>query len=627
MMRSFMGWCRSVGRGRVVMAGVVAGLLLGGSAVAGRAQMPRGGGQPQGPIEQGIVSWLSLSEAQRLQGDQTFARRFPQDPPNRTMYVQGALKLYVTPPANGPRAESYLDLAIRLATGTNILTFEMVAQMLNTQAGQIGSGPVGSGGYPSATPATKHAAVRMLGVITGQQPASYPIQLKAARMLEDCDEREATFAVLYAGLTTVSEPERRGLRLEALALCQAWQYRPAFTAAQGADPLLLADALVIEKRFAEAAPRYAAVLAERTASLEHRCTAWAGLLDADPAAALKMAPALLNAIEKSEATLRPRLAVWFGRELWRVMLRELPASPGSVVPVVPGVSLRTVTGWQTVYTDAMETLLRLEPGACLRPDPLQFPTSLRYPAAVFYALKGDMEKSRDITTRPQEFLVPPPPGGWRIFDGTPAPDAQQPRKGGSPTKEESANIARWVGEMLRKFPGAPTPTPATTPLRVAEVQALIKAMQQETNEAKIIAHEKALAEIILDTVKTLDPPPKQLRLDQPPPPTREVDMTRFAPFAQAARDSFAIVPAQLASYLLMRDGLLQGMLTASNPQLLEELFQLATEAIDTYGKASGRPFYATEAAKFMANHLQGRKVYDMSAYCARLKAKYPDSVK
>lgn len=597
-------------------------LLLFGSVMATAAN-PTQGQKPLGPIEQSIVSWLSLPDAQRAQGNQSFERVFPPDPPNRTMYVQGALKLYLTPPPGGPRAESYLDLAIRLAAGTDILTFDIVNQILNPQNGLTGLAPVNVDGNPAVIPATKHAAVRILGVIVGRQPANLPRQLTAARILEKCDERDAALALLYAGIDAVPAPERRSLRLEALALCKAWQCKQAFTTVQMADPLFTADALLIEKQFPEALAKYGAVLADRNAPLEHRLTAWAGILDTDPASALKMAPRVLDSIEKSDPQLRPRLVVWFGRELWRVIIRELPIPYGTTTPIIPGVSIRTADGWQTSLTESMETLLRIDPEACLRPDTQQFPISLRYPIAAIYALKGDMEKSREITTRRQEFTVPPPPGGWRIFDGTPTPDAQQPRKGVSPTKEESQDIQRSVPYILGGFPGAPKPVDMPPPIRVEEAQALVNEMRNETDPNKLGAKMKALAEIVAESVKILDPLPRVLRTDLPPPPTREVDMTRFAPIAQAVRDALTIVPAQQNSYALLRDGLTPAMLTASNPQLLELLYQLSTEVIDTYGKAWNRPIYAVDAAWRLANSLGGRPVYDMSSYVDRLKAKYP----
>lgn len=595
-------------------------LLLFASAMLAGAQRVQG--VTGGPIEESIVSWLLLPEAQRAQGTNSFEEHFPADPPNRRMYIQGALKFYLKPPVGGPAAESYLDLAIRLGSNNNVISFAMVTEMLNTQGAEIGVGPVGPVGYPAARPVTVHAAVRMLGVITKRQPGDLAVQLKAARMLEECNARDAALTLLYTAIASVPEPERRCLRLEALACCKTWQSTPAFTAAQQADPLFSADSLLMEKRYLEAAVKYSAVVADHAALLEHRLTAWAGLLDTEPANALKMASMVLAAIEKCDTETRPRLVVWFGLELWRVMIREVPNQFRTAVPANPGVSIQGVKDWQTVFADLMDTLLRLEPGACMRPDALGFPASLRYPAAVFYALKGDMAKSQEIAFRKQEFMVPPPPEGWRIFDGTPTPDTRLPRKGVSPTKEESQNIQQWVADIQRTFANIAKPVITTEPLRFAEAQLLVKGMQSETEETKLGVSLKQLAVIVADSVTRLDPLPKVLRTDLPPPPTREVDLTRFAPIAQAVRDALKIDSVQKNSYTLLKEGLMPAMMTASNPQFLELLYQLSTEVIDCYGNAL-KPFYAADAAKTLADNLAQRPVYDMSVYVQRLKLKYP----
>ena len=59
------------------------------------------------------------------------------------------------------------------------------------------------------------------------------------------------------------------------------------------------------------------------------------------------------------------------------------------------------------------------------------------PGSACYPFAAKPEKVIEILSRTIDFQIPPPPGGWRIFDGTPTPDTDKPRKGSTPTSAET----------------------------------------------------------------------------------------------------------------------------------------------------------------------------------------------
>ncbi len=563
-----------------------------------------------GPIDDAVVAWLSLTETQRNLPDQSFEKKFPKDFANRKMYLQSAMKFYMNPPTVGPKRESFLDLAVRLSaeSTSDILTLDIVTSMLNAADGQMMSEPMSEENIAAMVPSSRHAAVRLLGVITERDSTSVNTQMKAARILEDNNEREAALNLLYKRIDAVAEPERRSMRLEILSLCKALKRAPEFSTKKMKDPLLIADILLFDAKFTDASKNNMSILNDANSPIECKLSAWAGMIDSDPASAFKKAPELLSLIEKSDERLRPRFVNWFGRELWRVSMYEVPDPYKKKYALeFPRVEISTVNGWQDSLVESMETLLRIDSVACFKLDNNMFPNSLRYPAAVFYGMKGDMVKSREITNRQQEYVIAGRGGEMKLV---------------TPTKEEITNIDQWVSQIMRSFYKGNPPAMAPAPLRVAEAQKLVNEIKNEADTKIVSAKIKLLAEIVAESVNILDPLPRVLRLNMPPPPTREVDMTRFAPIAQAIRDVIQIESAKKSTYPLLRDGLLASMLVASNPQLLESLYQLSTEVIDVYGDAWEKPIYKNSAASNFVNYLSARRVYDMSLYINRLNEKY-----
>jgi len=132
-----------------------------------------------------------------------------------------------------------------------------------------------------------------------------------------------------------------------------------------------------------------------------------------------------------------------------------------------------------------------------------------------------------------------------------------------------------------------------------------------------------LAAIVQSTVVALDPLPRQLRTDQPPPPIRPVEMTRFAPLDAAVRAALQEDAVAKHAILLVQEGLRPALLTASNPDLLAALTDLAIVTMQRYAAASQQPRLAVEERQRLAKDLAGRQVYDMQPYSDRLRGEDP----
>lgn len=581
------------------------------------AQAQRGITNPFAPQ---LTKWAATPVEQRAKLDQTDPQ-FPQDFANRKFYADAALLMYLDPPAGGPPADAYLDIVLLLIKDSDILSLDVVRQLLTSQF-PFANEPL-TPGAGEASPERRRAAVRLYSQFIARRPDNVGLHLQCSKQLELANERDGALALLASGVKSVPEPERRSLRLEMLRLYQLWQRTPPITVTDR-DPLLAADAMLLEKRFADAAKKYMLVTTSAKETIERRFAAWAGMLDADPAAALQMAPGVMGSLAKYPAETRPRMIAWTGRLLWRIINYEVPYAPAST----PAISIRTINGWQPIVCGLMEQCWQLDPGACARPDAYQLPDTLRYPMAALYALNSQWEKSYEIIAREVTFDMPPPPGGWRIFDGTPRPDANKPQRFTSPTAREKASAQEMLQSFLRTYPGAPAPPgPEAAPLPLAEAQALLLKVQNETNRTKRLPIMIELAKLLATAVNTIDPLPKSLRTNQPPPPTRDVDMTRIAPFLEIMREELKLDEGS-DSLGILYEGVLPSMLIASNPQLLDALCELGIACIDvSYSNDKNPAFFRAYAGKRMADYLTARPVYDMRPYAKRFLERFPAPAK
>lgn len=545
-----------------------------------------------------ILYLASIPKDKRAAVETTFLAQVT-DPPNRMMLARTAIDMFLRPPAGiTVDPKEFYTLALKIGKGTSIVSFDTAQQLL-----QGGKSP---------------EAVQMVTQLAIDQPADELLQLRAARFLRTMGDQAAATTVYQQALITVPEPQRRDVRLDYLEYLQWQKKEDEITKLQtGKDALLAGDAALVAARYEDAAKQYATTLTSATAPLEKRLAAWIGMLDADPEQALKLGKDLLQELTKSDPKMRSSLVAWTARQLWSAMSREIPPKPGTFV-----IGWRThfrpvhdVKDWEIQAAALATQLLDIDPEACLRPDPRFTPDSFRYPAAMLYALSGDPKNATAILGRTLEYHIPPPTGGWRIFDGTPTPDTDKPRTGTTPTLAESKKLTMLLVEDLSRCPNANERVPA---LSAVIAENLVDQLATSTKDDEIRAHLQALAAILKFTVVALDPLPRPLRTDLPPPPTRQVDMTRFAPLDALVRKALANDAVAKSGMLLVNEGLRDALLTASNPELLTTLTDLASYTIQRYADACHQPRFAVDGRKLLANYLSARPVYDMKPYIARL---------
>jgi len=545
------------------------------------------------------ILYLARISKDKRTAVETTLLAYIKDPPNRMMLAQAALEMFLRPPAGMTiNPKEYYDIALKIGQGTSIVSFDTAQQLY--QGGK------------------ETEAVQMVTQLTVEQPADELLQLRAARFLRSVGNQAATTTLYQQALITIPEPQRREVRLDYLEYLQWQKNDDEITKLQtGKNALLAGDAALVTARYDDAVKQYVKLATSATTPIEQRLAAWAGLLDADPGQALTLGEDLLQAVAKADPQLRTTLAAWTGRQLWAAMSREVPAKPGSFVMgwrqhFRPA---HDVKGWETQAAALAAQLLDIDTEACLRPDPRFTPDSFRYPAAMLYALAGEPKKATEILSRTMEYKIPPPPGGWRIFDGTPAPDADKPRTRTTPTLTEAKKMTMQLMEDLARCPKADERVPALSAVLAKDI---VDKLAQDTKDTDIRTHLQELASVVKFTVVALDPLPRPLRTNQPPPPTRKVDMTRCAPIDAVVRKALTSDTVAKHALVLVNEGLRDALLTASNPELLTALTDLSSYTIQRYAEACKQPHYAVDERKRLADYLTSRPVHDMKPYVTRL---------
>ena len=380
---------------------------------------------------------------------------YVKDPPNRLMIARAALEMFLRPPEGiTVDPKEFYAIALIIGQGTSIISFETAQQLL--QGGK------------------EAEAVEMVSQLTVAQPADVLLQLRAARFLRSMGNQVATTTLFQQALVTVPEPQRRDVRLDYLEYLQWLKKDDEIAKLQtGKDSLLAGDAALVAARYDDAARQYANIVTSAVTPVEQRLAAWAGMLDADPGQALTLGKTLLPEMAKVDPQLRPSLVAWSGRQLWVAVSRVVPAKPGSFVigrrqQFRP---LAEVKEWEKMAAALATQLLEIDTEACLRPDPRFTPDSFRYPAVMLYAFAAEPNKAIEILSRTIDFQIPPPPGGWRIFDGTPTPDTDKPRKGSTPTPAETKKLTMQVLDDLSRCPAAAERVPPLSALIANELAA------------------------------------------------------------------------------------------------------------------------------------------------------------
>ena len=520
---------------------------------------------------------------------------------NRQMYADSALQLYLRPPDGitvDPR--EFLAVALKVGKGTKIVSFDTAEKLSQEDKFE--------------------EAIQMVTILAEAKPNDDLLQLRAVQMIRNTGKNDIALAFYKKALTRITEPQRREIRLDYLEYLQLLKKDDEITKLQnGNDALMAGDAFLVMKKYDEATKEYAKIAVNLKAPIEKRLASWIGVFDSSPNTALRNGNYFSQELAKADVKNRPALLAWICRQLWAVVSREVPPIPGSFRYSSRGNyrPLHDVKDWEKQAAVIATNLLKIDEVTCLRDDNLYISASFRYGAAMIYGMAGDAQKASDIISKPVEYQIDPPEGGWVIFDGTPMPDFDKPRKFNKPTENDKKKMILEVLADLSRCDKAAEKLP---PLGAIIANDLIKQLPETKDNNEIRTCIQNLSAVVKYTVNALDPVPSVLRLDMPPPPTREVNMKMFEPIDAAVRKALLIDSVAVNSQLFMKECLLESLLSASNPNLLNSLTDLTSYTIQRYGEVSKNQLSAENSKGNIILYMAARKVYDMKPYIERLKA-------
>lgn len=471
----------------------------------------------------------------------------------------------------------------------------------------------------------------------GNHPgALYMLQWLLMRFPDDTTlQAEALRTLLYGGGLSCTLPERvsmltwmvtalkphygRHILHDLLAQVAANpKYTDTFTLEvlqRDTDTLVAAESYLAQQQYAKASTLFTEVATSPREPLPRRLAAWSGLWDANPDGAVGVTPVLTDAILALPAGAdRTALIRWFGGEM------------GTVAPFLANgwVTKRpkaTAPACYTAMAASMTRLLAGDPLACLRLENANG-ASLRYAAALVFTLAKNGPSANTVLAQVVEYKECPRPGTMYAISST---KLLQELPVTSPRLNETEEVMRKLVQTMemydKSFGKANTtaivPESPNTTLIIAKCTRL--AASKDVNQVKTDL--RSVAQHLALSVAYLDPKPEGVLLNAPPPTPRHVTMASVKPIQTAIDSAFGNPLVCQQAAVLVQEGLQPAMLTASNPELLDALFAIATSALDKAVATAGKDVLKVSVTNY-ANYIEGRQVWNLKPYANQLRAKY-----
>ena len=554
-----------------------------------------------------VQAWLKIPITKRKAIDTLMEAHYPVGSINRRMLAEAAMTLALNPPVGSSvTAAEYLALARQLGAQDGVVSYDAVQRLFT--AGKVEEAKALAKSFASAAPTDAAVQLRLAAI-------SWPIMR----------DEVGAITIYRNALASVPEPECRKIR-------QAYprfllQLRKSGGAAEtlananlstlrfSKNPLEAGEILLAEKRFAEAAEKFRLVLDDKNAKLANKLAAWIALLDADPSAALAQGTALVQSIAQRPKTERAVLVDSLLRAIWNNVNYDIPLAGGRYrTPPPVHLPISSVKGWTATLVSMITPLLAENPDICLQPRQIDNLASLRLAIAALYAFNGDAQQSYHVISQPYAYNAPPPPapGGWRNAND---PAGDKMIKVTSPRPGEAEKMLSDIAQLLtRSAQGI-----VTGPEVDGALAKLLVAQMASNPTEQAAARQRALAALLVESVTTLDPPPANLRTDQPPPPYNQLTMARFAPMQQALTTFINNDTLIKGLNTLLTEGLTTALTTAAHPDLLDALTTLTGETLLRHNAVSQPKNTLASDRKWLINHLSGRQIYDMQPYIKRLE--------
>lgn len=404
---------------------------------------------PERP-EHCLVAWSHLPTEARTVIEPIFEARYPVKSSTRQLFVITAFEFLRTPRKEIDVSPARcVEFGLRFGKDSGIISLALAQSLL--QSGK------------------RAEAIQVVLAVIQAAPTDRMLARRGLELVRMTGDHTATLALYQQLVKSTPSPEVRVIRLEYLQYLLYLQYLakstpnlPAFPSMKelehDADPLVAGDAYLVERKIPDATKCY------RTAQTDpnHLVEAWSGMLDSDPGAALTMGGTVIDTLMASKDAAKRRQGITFlGQQCEQLMLRIVPPKPGErlLAQVAVGVPLASVEKWESLCSALIDRLLAADATTCLTPASQWQRGSMRETAVFFYALTRQGEKMQRVLQQTITYTASPPPGGWRMPDGTPAADAQTPRQMTSPDESETKRVMENVNASLQRYWDVKQPQP------------------------------------------------------------------------------------------------------------------------------------------------------------------------
>ena len=253
--------------------------------------------------------------------------------------------------------------------------------------------------------------------------------LFSATLVKRTDDYPLTASLFRNAIEKLKEPEVRDARIAYADVLKKAEDNKVILPKEDqfanlladANPLVKAEALIVQEQYSDAAKIFAATMKDTKAPLTRRLAAWGSLLDCDPPTALAEGVNLVYAVEaetKTDYLLHGRLVLWMTATLWRATGRELKNLPEPEY---------LLDNYSTRYSpmsknpqnavkaaEIMETLWTFAPMPLVRDDiEANYRRHWRYQVAVILVSGGKSKLAAQVLFQKFTEVLPAPKGGWR----------------------------------------------------------------------------------------------------------------------------------------------------------------------------------------------------------------------
>lgn len=516
-----------------------------------------------------LLAWARIPADQRPVVDRIMLERYPIDNPNRLLLVSTAESMLILPPQGEYDREALVDIALLLCEDTGRISVDRARHI-------AGRGQ-------------RDTAALMLEHIGDAKPDDVETQQEVAQWLwRACGNHEKAVQRYQRAMATVAEPAAREVRLDYLGYLQ-WSKNAKValptaddvdTLSRSKDPLMAADALLMEGKPAQAAARYRAILRDNRRPVAQRLAAWDGLLTSDPDAALNEGEALAQEVTALPSADRARHAVWMGKRLWDVTRTVVPArgTPYRAAWQRKAVRIDGVSGWEAKTADLLEQVINIDETACLKANALPDRQSLRLPAVVLNGLANRPERAQAMLKRQVSWQVSAPKGGWRDRDAQGASDAPRTLTGPRNGEDETA-----VADAVLAIADYTQDPDRVLPMATVAADHLADKMATVDNDRDAKRLVQCYGQIVKATVRSFDAPEKGHGGRQQGGAVRARRLAHLETRLRGALNNDNVarhVP------LLLRDGLLDAVDT-DDESVQTLLTDLAATAIDRHLAVTG----------------------------------------